>query len=114
MLYHLLHPYASRIALANLVSYISFRAAAATVTALIIAFLVGPGIIERLQSDRRGHLPDLLRVVLHPARLRKVLRYLSIGAADRLGPIVEDEAGAPGGPLVYCEDHCARAYLRAA
>ena len=54
MLYHLLHPYASRIALANLVSYISFRAAAATVTALIIAFLVGPGIIARL-TEQKAH-----------------------------------------------------------
>ena len=56
MLYHLLHPYASRIALANLVSYISFRAAAATVTALIIAFLVGPGIIERLRAHKIGQI----------------------------------------------------------
>ncbi len=56
MLYHLLHPYASRFALANLVGYISFRAAAATVTALIIAFLVGPGIIARLQANKIGQI----------------------------------------------------------
>ena len=56
MLYHLLHPYAARFALANLVSYISFRAAAATVTALIIAFLVGPGIIARLRAHKIGQI----------------------------------------------------------
>ncbi|MFI5281221.1 MAG: phospho-N-acetylmuramoyl-pentapeptide-transferase [Gemmatimonadales bacterium] len=56
MLYYFLHPYASRIALANLVSYISFRAAAATVTALIIAFLVGPGIIDRLAAHKIGQI----------------------------------------------------------
>jgi phospho-N-acetylmuramoyl-pentapeptide-transferase len=56
VLYYFLHPYASRIALANLVSYISFRAAAATVTALVIAFLVGPGTIERLRTLKIGQI----------------------------------------------------------
>jgi phospho-N-acetylmuramoyl-pentapeptide-transferase len=54
--YHLLHPYATRFALANLVSYISFRAAAATVTALLLAFLVGPSVIERLRAQRIGQI----------------------------------------------------------
>lgn len=56
MLYWLLHPYAQQSSLANLVSYISFRAAAATVTALIIAFIVGPGIIERLRAHKVGQI----------------------------------------------------------
>ena len=56
MLYWLVHPYASRFALANLVSYISFRAAAATVTALLLAFVVGPGIIERLRAHKVGQI----------------------------------------------------------
>ncbi|HEY2806943.1 MAG TPA: phospho-N-acetylmuramoyl-pentapeptide-transferase [Gemmatimonadales bacterium] len=56
MLYWILHPYASRIALANLVSYISFRAAAATVTALLIAFVIGPGIIARLRALKIGQI----------------------------------------------------------
>jgi phospho-N-acetylmuramoyl-pentapeptide-transferase len=42
--------------LANLVSYISFRAAAATVTALLLAFLIGPGIIERLRTHKVGQV----------------------------------------------------------
>ncbi len=56
MLFHLLHPYAARFDLANLVSYISFRAAAATVTALLLAFVIGPGIIARLRSRRIGQI----------------------------------------------------------
>ena len=56
MLYHLLQPWASQIALANLVMYISFRAAAATVTALLITFVVGPGIINRLREHKIGQI----------------------------------------------------------
>ncbi|MDP3774705.1 MAG: phospho-N-acetylmuramoyl-pentapeptide-transferase [Gemmatimonadales bacterium] len=56
MLYHLLYPYARQFALANLVSYISFRAAAATVTALLLAFFLGPAIIEWLQAHKIGQI----------------------------------------------------------
>ena len=56
MLFHLLRPYASEVALANLVSYISFRTAAATVTALLLAFLIGPPIIERLRTHKIGQI----------------------------------------------------------
>lgn len=56
MLYHLLHPWADTVSLANLVSYISFRAAAATVTALLVAFAVGPAIIEWLRTRRVGQI----------------------------------------------------------
>src|SRR5262245_676808 len=56
MFYHLLHPYASQFALANLVGYISFRAAAATVTALLLTFLIGPGIIARLRAHKIGQI----------------------------------------------------------
>jgi phospho-N-acetylmuramoyl-pentapeptide-transferase len=56
MLYWILHPYASTSSLANLVSYISFRAAAATVTALILAFVVGPGVIARLRDHKVGQI----------------------------------------------------------
>jgi len=54
--FHLLHPYASQFALANLVGYISFRAAAATVTALLLTFLIGPGIIGRLRTHKIGQI----------------------------------------------------------
>ena len=56
MLYHLLLPYVHRSDLANLVSYISFRAAAAVVTALLIAFVIGPFIVARLQALKVGQI----------------------------------------------------------
>ncbi|MBI1723387.1 MAG: phospho-N-acetylmuramoyl-pentapeptide-transferase [Gemmatimonadetes bacterium] len=56
MLYHLLYPYARELSLANLVTYISFRAAAATVTALLLAFFLGPAIIERLRAHKIGQI----------------------------------------------------------
>ncbi len=56
MLYWLLHPFAQRIAIANLISYISIRVAAATVTALLLAFAVGPAIIERLRRHKVGQI----------------------------------------------------------
>ena len=56
MFYWLLHPYASQSSLANLISYISFRAAAATVTALLMTFLVGPGIIAKLRAHKIGQI----------------------------------------------------------
>ena len=56
MIYALLFPYAHQYALANLVSYISFRAGAAIATALLIAFVVGPPIIRRLQAHKVGQI----------------------------------------------------------
>ena len=56
MRYWLLWPHARHSALANLVSYISFRAAAAVVTALLIAFVAGPFIVARLQALKVGQI----------------------------------------------------------
>ncbi|MBA2292800.1 MAG: phospho-N-acetylmuramoyl-pentapeptide-transferase [Gemmatimonadales bacterium] len=56
MLYHLLAPLGKSIILFNLFNYISFRAAGAMVTALLIAFVVGPGIIRRLQAHKVGQV----------------------------------------------------------
>ena len=50
MLYSLLAPLTRYVKLFNLVNYITFRAAGAFVTSLIVAFLVGPAIIRRLRS----------------------------------------------------------------
>ena len=50
MLYHFLVPLTKYVKLFNLFNYISFRAAGAAVTALLVAFLVGPFILRRLQS----------------------------------------------------------------
>ena len=47
MLYHLLAPLAKQHIVFNLFNYITFRAAGATVTALLVAFVFGPSVIER-------------------------------------------------------------------
>ena len=50
MLFHFLVPLTKYVKLFNLFNYISFRAAGAAVTALLVSFLVGPFILRRLQS----------------------------------------------------------------
>jgi phospho-N-acetylmuramoyl-pentapeptide-transferase len=49
VLYHLLQPLAGEFQLFNLLNYITFRSAAAFVTSLLVTFLVGPIILERLR-----------------------------------------------------------------
>jgi phospho-N-acetylmuramoyl-pentapeptide-transferase len=56
MLYHLLAPLGKQHLIFNLFNYISFRAGGATVTALLLAFLVGPGIIRRLRERKVGQV----------------------------------------------------------
>lgn len=56
MLYHLLAPLAKQHILFNLFNYITFRAAGATVTALLLAFVVGPRIIRFLRDRRVGQV----------------------------------------------------------
>ncbi len=48
MFYHLLYPLASEIGAFNVFRYITFRTGAATLTALFIAFMVGPPLIRAL------------------------------------------------------------------
>jgi phospho-N-acetylmuramoyl-pentapeptide-transferase len=56
MFYHLLAPLGKHFIIFNLFNYISFRAAGATVTALLLAFIVGPPVIERLRSRKIGQI----------------------------------------------------------
>ena len=56
MLYHLLAPLARQHIIFNLFNYITFRAAGATVTALLVAFVVGPWIIRKLREHRIGQI----------------------------------------------------------
>ena len=56
MLYHLLAPLGKQFLIFNLLNYISFRAAAALVTAILLAFVVGPPIIARLRARRIGQV----------------------------------------------------------
>ena len=54
MIYHLLYPLASDVGAFNVFRYITFRTGAATLTALFIAFLVGPPLIRALSRLRVG------------------------------------------------------------
>jgi len=54
MFYHLLYPLASDVSAFNVFRYITFRTGAATLTALFIAFLVGPSLIRALARLRVG------------------------------------------------------------
>jgi len=54
MLYHLLFPLASDFGVFNVFRYITFRTGAATLTALFIAFMVGPPLIRALERLRMG------------------------------------------------------------
>lgn len=50
MLYALLQPLARNVRIFNLLNYITFRSAAAFVTALLVSFVLGPIIIRRLRA----------------------------------------------------------------
>ena len=50
MLYHLLVPLAREFPILRVFNYISFRAVGAAVTALILAFVVGPAVLGRLRA----------------------------------------------------------------
>jgi phospho-N-acetylmuramoyl-pentapeptide-transferase len=78
MLYHLLYPLSVEYGIFNVVRYITFRTAAATLTALFISFMVGPWLIRRLGVMRVGQ----------PIR--------------EIGPDHQDKAGTPtmGGLLI--------------
>jgi len=54
MLYHLFFRFASEISAFNVFRYITFRTGAATLTALFIAFMVGPPLIRWLERMRVG------------------------------------------------------------
>jgi phospho-N-acetylmuramoyl-pentapeptide-transferase len=53
MLYHLLVPFADEYQIFNLFRYITFRVGGATLTALLIAFILGPGMIDWMRA-RQG------------------------------------------------------------
>jgi len=53
MLYNLLFPLSESIGFFNIFQYLTFRAGAAIVTALVVSFLVGPVLIRTLRA-RQG------------------------------------------------------------
>jgi phospho-N-acetylmuramoyl-pentapeptide-transferase len=78
VIYHLLYPLSSDLGAFNVVRYITFRTGAATLTALFLAFVLGPAVIRKLASLRVGQ----------PIR--------------EIGPAHQDKAGTPtmGGLLI--------------
>ena len=56
MFYHLLYPLHDKISGLNIFQYISFRAAGAAITALLISFLLGPKIIRTLHKHQIGEV----------------------------------------------------------
>ena len=54
MFYHLLYGLRETYGVFNVFQYITFRTAMATVTALLVSLLLGPGLIRRLQLFQIG------------------------------------------------------------
>lgn len=54
MIYHLLYPLHTTFSSFNVFRYITFRTIYATITALIICFVIGPWLIRKLQSMQMG------------------------------------------------------------
>ena len=54
MLYHLLYPLRGQVHAFNVFRYITFRTAAATLTALLISFVFGPWVIRKLRELKVG------------------------------------------------------------
>ncbi|MBC8342003.1 MAG: phospho-N-acetylmuramoyl-pentapeptide-transferase, partial [Proteobacteria bacterium] len=54
MLYHLLYPLSEAYGVFNVVRYITFRTAAATLTSLFICLVLGPWLIRKLSELRIG------------------------------------------------------------
>lgn len=54
MLYHFLYPLSDTISYFNVFRYITFRAAYATITALVISFLLAPMVISKLRALKMG------------------------------------------------------------
>ncbi|MEP6744500.1 MAG: phospho-N-acetylmuramoyl-pentapeptide-transferase, partial [Gemmatimonadota bacterium] len=56
MLHALLGPLSKQYLLFNLFNYLSFRTAGAVVTAILLAFVIGPWIIRRLREKKVGQV----------------------------------------------------------
>lgn len=56
MLYHLLEPFGTSFTVLNVIKYITFRTAAASITAFLISLLAGPWFIRRLRAFQIGQV----------------------------------------------------------
>jgi phospho-N-acetylmuramoyl-pentapeptide-transferase len=57
MLYNLLYPLADQVGVFNLFKYLTFRTGGAVLTALIVSFLIGPGLINWLRKWQKQGQP---------------------------------------------------------
>ena len=56
MLYHLLYPFHTQLSVLNVVQYITFRTAAASLSAFAISLLLGPWLIRKLREFQIGQV----------------------------------------------------------
>src|SRR3989442_6024022 len=56
MLYHLLYPFHTQLSVLNVVQYITFRTAAASISAFAISLLLGPWLIGKLREFQIGQV----------------------------------------------------------
>jgi phospho-N-acetylmuramoyl-pentapeptide-transferase len=56
MLYNLLYPFHTQVPVLNVIQYITFRTAAASLTALVISLLLGPWLIRKLREFQIGQI----------------------------------------------------------
>src|SRR5213594_4124916 len=56
MLFHLLYPFRTQLSVLNVTRYITFRTAAASLTALAISLLLGPWMVRKLREFQIGQV----------------------------------------------------------
>jgi phospho-N-acetylmuramoyl-pentapeptide-transferase len=56
MLYHLLFPFRAQLSVLNVTGYVTFRTAAASLTALAISLLLGPWLVRKLRAFQIGQV----------------------------------------------------------
>src|SRR6516162_5820476 len=56
MLYDLLYPFHTRLSVLNVVQYITFRTAAASITAFVVSIAMGPWLIAKLREFQIGQV----------------------------------------------------------
>jgi hypothetical protein len=69
---------------------------------------IEPGIDHDCARDVSLSFPNLVRIMLDPARLREDLRELALRAADNLTSMVKEHGPGAGGALVQRQDRFVR------
>ena len=92
MLYHLLISFQPQFSVLNVTRYITFRTAAASMTALVISLVMGPWLIRRLRDFQIG----------------QVIRQEGPRVASRQGRHADDGRAVDPGGRVDCRRCCGR------